>query len=101
MFILTQMKTIVTMTAMTEFFMKSIKFLKDDENFAKFTSYWDRVTRASGLSYWTHLIIKGAHAQRSSRFSMCYETQMDSRCPKEEVRITSCWQGTCLLPRVP
>jgi hypothetical protein len=64
MFILTQMKTIVTMTAMTDFFlMKSIKFLKDDENFAKFTSYWERVTRASGLSYWALLIIK-AHTRK-------------------------------------
>lgn len=50
--------------------MKSIKFLKDDENFAKFTSYWERVTRASGLSYWTLLIIK-AHTRKDHLDFQC------------------------------
>ena len=50
---------------MTDFFkkIKSIKFLKDDENFTKFTSYWEHVTCASGLSYWALLIIK-AHTRK-------------------------------------
>ena len=63
MFILTQMKTIVTTTVRTDFFYKSIKFFKDDKNFAKFTSYWECVTCPSGLSYWTLLIIK-AHMRK-------------------------------------
>ena len=63
MFILTQMKTIVTTTVRTDFFYKSIKFFKDDKNFAKFTSYCECVTRPSGLSYWTLLIIK-AHMRK-------------------------------------